>query len=160
GGDLATSLLELGALSEGALLPLLSEALGMAPAEAGPLPKASGAALRLLPRAVALRYGIFPLEEREGELAVVVSEPLPRSIEVDRGVALGARLRQRVAPLVRIHEAIARDYGGPLEPRYSKLLSKLGPSPPVSGAAAARSSSPPAGPLVTDAPARARAPAI
>ena len=40
----------------------------------------------------------------------------------DLAFALGTRLRQRIAPLVRIHQAIARDYGGPLDPRCSRLL--------------------------------------
>ena len=74
GGDLASALLEIGAASESQLLPLLAEAFGILPAALGQLPAASAEVLRLVPRALALRYGIFPLELRDGELYLVVSD--------------------------------------------------------------------------------------
>jgi hypothetical protein len=135
GGDLATCLLELSAIVENALPPLLAESFGIESAGAGELPPASPRAIGLIPRALALRYGIFPVDERDGELSVVVSEPLPHTVETELGFALGTRLCQRVAPLVRIHQAIAREYGGPLDPRFAKLLTKLDGRAPVWNAA-------------------------
>jgi hypothetical protein len=125
GGDLGTCLLELGVMDEAALVPLLAEAHGFEPAPVGELQGASPLVLRLVPRAVALRYGIYPLEEREGELHVTVAEPLPQAVEDDLGFALGAHLRHFAAPMVRIRQAIARDYGLPLDRRFLRLLAKL-----------------------------------
>jgi hypothetical protein len=125
GGDLGTCMLELGLMSEAELVPLLAEAHGFERTEVGELPAALPAVLRLVPRAVALRYGIYPLEEKGGELLVAVAEPLPQAVEDDLGFALGAHLRQLAAPLVRIRQAIARDYGLPLDRRFVRLLAKL-----------------------------------
>jgi hypothetical protein len=125
GGDLGTCLLELGNVTEEVLLPVLAEACGIQPAGVGELPVASPSVLRLVPRAVAARYALYPLEEREGELHVAVAEPLPQPVEDDLGFALGAHLRQFAAPMVRIRQAIGRDYGVPLEPRFLALLAKL-----------------------------------
>jgi hypothetical protein len=125
GGDLGTCLLELGVLPEEVLVSLLAEAHGLERVAAGELPVASPAVLRLVPRAVALRYGIYPLEESDGELRVAVSEPLPQAVEDDLGFALGAHLKKYAAPLVRIRQAIARDYGLPLDRRLLRLVAKL-----------------------------------
>ncbi len=139
GGDLATCLLELGATSEEALVPVLAEAYAIPSANVGELPCAPDSVLRLVPPAVALRYGLYPFEERDGELHIAVAEPLPQAVEDDLGFALGAHLRQYVAPMVRIRQAIGRDYGVPLDRRFLRLLTKLeggtdpGPSVPPSG---------------------------
>ena len=125
GGDLGTCILELGLFGEAELVPLLAEAHGFETAAVGELPVAPPAVLRLVPCAVALRHGIYPLEERGGELHIAVAEPLPQPVEDDLGFALGAHLRQYAAPLVRIRQAIARDYGLPLERRFLRLLAKL-----------------------------------
>jgi hypothetical protein len=125
GGDLGTCLLELGLVEERELVALAAEAYGRESAGDGELPAAPAEVLRLVPRAVALRHGIYPLEERDGELLVAVAEPLPQAVEDDLGFALGANLRQFVAPLVRIRQAISRDYGLPLDRRFSRLLAKL-----------------------------------
>ncbi|HKQ69873.1 MAG TPA: hypothetical protein VJT73_11070 [Polyangiaceae bacterium] len=125
GGDLPTCMLEVGTVNERTLLPVLAEAFGIDAAPAGELPMATSQVLRLVPRAVAHRYGLYPIEEREGELRVAVAEPLPMAVEDDLGFALGVHLRQLAAPLVRIRQAIARDYGIPLDARLLKLLAKL-----------------------------------
>src|SRR5450432_3222875 len=85
GGDLVTCLLELGTMSEKSLIPVLGEAFGIEPASLGVLPGASQAVLRLVPRAVAIRHGLYPLEERDGDLWVAVAEPLPQAVEDDLG---------------------------------------------------------------------------
>ena len=46
-------------------------------------------------------------------------------VEQDLSFALGVRIEQRTAPQVRIRQAIARDYGLPLERRMLRLLAKL-----------------------------------
>jgi len=125
GGDLPTSLLELGVIGEATLVPLLAETYGVEAAGVGELAVAAPSVLRLVPPAVALRYGLYPLEERDGELCVAVAEPLPQAIEDDLGFALGARLHLYVALMMRIRQAIARDYGLPLDRRFLRLLARL-----------------------------------
>jgi hypothetical protein len=147
GGDLVTCLLELDSISERSLVTVLGEAYGVEPASFGVLPVASQAVLRIVPRAVAIRHGLYPLEERDGDLWVAVAEPLPQAVEDDLGFALGAHLRQFVAPIARIRQAITRDYGAPLDRRFSRLLARLDDRPDPSP------SDPPLRPSVTPAPA-------
>jgi hypothetical protein len=125
GGDLGTCLLELGAMREEALLPLLGEAYRLPTVAPGALPAAPLSLLRMVPHAVALTYGIYPVGELEGELHVAVTEPLPQAVEDDLTFALGAPLKQFVATAVRVRQALARDYGIPLERRYSRLLARI-----------------------------------
>jgi hypothetical protein len=136
GSDLATSLLEQApTMDENALALLLAETHALAPAPGGELPRAASDALRAVPGDVALRHGLYPLEQSEGRLVVVVSEPLRSDVEQDLSFALGLTIEQRIAPLVRIRQAISRDYGLPLDRRSQRVIAKLegrpDPSPSV-----------------------------
>src|SRR5262245_51012645 len=138
GGDLVTNLLELRSVSEAQLTRLLAEDNGLEPAPVGELPRAPDGVRRLVPGELAQRYAFYPLDEREGELSIAVSEPLPNEVESDMAFSLGVTIVQRLAPLVRVREALSRDYGLPLELRIQRVLSRLGgdqnPSaPPAAG---------------------------
>ena len=125
GGDLATNLLELGALREEVLGPLVAESVGLAPAPPGRLALPSADVRSLVPGELAMRHGIFPLAVRDRALVVAVAEPLAPAVEDDLGFALDLAIRQLVAPLVRIRQAIADSYGIPLDRRFLRLQAKL-----------------------------------
>ncbi|HEX4335074.1 MAG TPA: hypothetical protein VH062_04120 [Polyangiaceae bacterium] len=126
GGDLATNLLEQApGMDERALTALLAETQGLPPAPAGPLPRSPSDALALIPGDLALRHGVYPLEKSGGKLVVAVSEPMKPDVEQDLAFSLGVTVVQRVAPLVRVKEAICRDYGLPLDRRSHRVLAKL-----------------------------------
>lgn len=139
GGDLVTNLLQQAdGVNETALVRLLAESLDLPPAPSGPLPKASAEALQLLPGDVALRHGLYPVALEGGTLVVFVSEHLADEVKQDLSFALGVDLKERAAPLVRIREAIGRDYGLPLDRRTLRVLAKLrgepDPSPSIAPA--------------------------
>jgi HEAT repeat protein len=126
GGDLATNLLEQApGMDERALTALLAETQSLPPAPAGALPRSSADALALIPGDAAMRHGVYPLEKAGTRLVVAVSEPLKADVEQDLGFSLGVTIVQRVAPLIRIKEAICRDYGLPLDRRSHRVLAKL-----------------------------------
>ncbi|MBN2194497.1 MAG: HEAT repeat domain-containing protein [Polyangiaceae bacterium] len=125
GGDLATNLLEAATVSEPRLTEVLAQCHGLAPAPAGPLPRPNPSTLRLVPADLAIRHGIYPIDERPGQLWVAVAEPIPTEVEGDLTFALGVSVVQCGALQVRIREAIARDYGAPLDRRLDRLLAKL-----------------------------------
>jgi hypothetical protein len=136
GGDLATNLLELGASREETLMALVAESFGLDAAPAGRLQLPGPDVLRLVPGDLSSRHGIFPLALREGvagaapgnparALVVAVAEPLPAAVEDDLGFALDVSIRQVVAPLVRIRQAIADAYGIALDRRFARLQAKL-----------------------------------
>ncbi len=125
GGDLATNLLELASVSEHELTELLALSHGLHPAPRGELPASSGAVLRLVPGDLAFRHGFYPLFEEAGTLTVAVAEPLAQQVEQDLSFALGVTIVQLAAPLVRIRQAVARDYDMPLDKRTDKIIAKL-----------------------------------
>ena len=129
GGDLITNLLELATVSEERLSLVKAESHGLEPAPIGELPTATEQVRRLVPGDVAQRFALYPLEERDGTLIVAVAEPLPSETENDLSFSLGATLVQRVALLVRVRQAIARDYGIPLDRRSLRVLAKLSGKP-------------------------------
>lgn len=142
GGDLPTNLLELAAVHEDALLENLAESFHMLPAPAGALPAPDPAVLRVVPAEVAFRHGIFPLGREGHLLQIATSEPLSQAVEEDLSFSLNVSIQQRIAPLVRIRQAIAACYGIPLDRRMMRLVAKLegrpDPSPTVAPPAPGR----------------------
>ncbi|MEO8902633.1 MAG: hypothetical protein ABI488_11550 [Polyangiaceae bacterium] len=129
GGDLITNLLELAAVSEERLSKVLAESHDLGAAPVGELPVASDHVRRLVPGELAQRFALYPLEERDGSLIVAVAEPLPSEAEQDLSFSLGTALVQKVALLVRVRQAIARDYGSPLDRRSLRVLARLSGKP-------------------------------
>lgn len=125
GGDLATNLLEAAAVDEAALTQVIAQSQGLEPAPAGELPRSPETVLRLVPKELSERHGVYPLAERDGQLLLAVSEPLPTEVAGDLGFLLGVTVAQYSAPLVRIRQALARDCGLRLDGRLERLLAKL-----------------------------------
>ncbi|WP_437552813.1 hypothetical protein WME97_16160 [Sorangium sp. So ce367] len=137
GGDLATNVLELGAVRERELTALLAESLGLPPA-VGRLRPASPEVLRTIPVDLAVQHRVFPLDvragldvaatgapQREATLVIATAEPLALPVAEELSFALGVSLRQLAAPLVRIRQALAEHYGVALERRLSRLVKQL-----------------------------------
>ncbi len=134
GGDLVTNLLEVARVDEVVLTGLLAESMRLAPAPAGELPRASDQVRSLVPREIALQRTVVPLEVQEdGKLVLAVAEPLPADLAEQLRFALGMGLEQRAAPAVRVHQALARAYGVPLDRRMLRLITRLGGNTPEIG---------------------------
>ncbi len=134
GGDLVTNLLEVARVDENVLTGLLAESMRLAPAPAGELPRASDEVRSLVPREIALQRTVVPLEVQvDGKLVLAVAEPLPADLAEQLRFALGMSLEQRAAPAVRVHQALARSYGIPLDRRMLRLISRLGGDAPEFG---------------------------
>jgi MshEN domain len=144
GGDLVTNLFEVTRLEEAKVTPLLAESYGLQSAPVGELPAPAPGSKSLVPVELATARALIPLAQEQGKLVIVVSEPLGREAEDELAFALGVSLEQRVAPSFRVRQAIAREYGVPLERRVQRLLSR------ISGEDARMSSSLP--PLLRDLP--------
>jgi hypothetical protein len=139
GGDLVTNLLEVASVDERVVTRLLAESVGLAPAPPGALRAPSEQARALVTAEMAAHREMVPLAIEEGRLVVAVAEPLSEEIEDELAFTLGMPLEQRIAPAVRVREALARVYGLPLERRLQRLLDRLAdkakslPMPLVSG---------------------------
>lgn len=139
GADLVTNLLEVCRVDEEKLVSIVAEELGLPPAPAGELPRASDEAKRLVAAEVAIERAMAPISVDRYGLVVAVAEPLSREAEQELTFALAVPIAQQVAPLVRIRQALARDYSLPLDRRFTRLLQKM-----KEGGARTQSSFPPA----------------
>ena len=134
GGDLVTNLLEVARVDESVLTVLLAESMRLAPAPTGELPARSDDVRSLVPREIALQRSVVPLEVQvDGKLVLAVAEPLPADLAEQLRFALGMSLEQRAAPAVRVHQALARTYGVPLDRRMLRLIARLGGDSPELG---------------------------
>lgn len=146
GGDLVTNLLEVASVDEAKIVEVAAEVVAMRPAPSGVLPSPEPRAKAMIPAELAARRSLYPLavaDEHEA-LMVAVAEPLPADEEEQLTFALGVPLVQCIAPLVRIRQALAREFGAPLDRRHERLILRL------HGDVSIASSSLP--PLLRDAP--------
>ncbi len=125
GGDLLTNLLEVARLDEAVILPIVAESLGLPAAPSGELPRPEPDAKRLVAAEVAVERNLAPLSVDRYGLTVAVAEPLSAEVEQELAFALALPISQRIAPLVRIKQALARDYGVPLDRRLQRLLMRM-----------------------------------
>lgn len=125
GGDLVTNLLEVSRIDESRLMPIVAEVLGLPNAPFGELPRATREAQRMVAPEVALERAMAPLTMDAEALVVAVAEPLPKDDEQELAFALAVPIAQQIAPLVRIRQALARDYGVPLDRRLERLLERM-----------------------------------
>ena len=130
GGDFVTNLFEVSRIEEATLMPVVAESYGLAAAPIGELPKPPGTALRIVAADVVQERTFVPLEA-DKTLVVAVAEPLSKDAEQELTFALALPIEQRIAPLFRIRQALARDYGVPIDKRIARLIQKVvtkGPS--------------------------------
>jgi hypothetical protein len=127
GGDLVTNLLESSKIDETRLVEVLGETTGLRPAGGGTLAPASEQARALVPRDLADKRNFLPLGFTEDgeQLILAVAEPLTVEDDEQLMFSLGIPIIQRVAPLVRIREGLARDYGASLDRRFDRLVRRL-----------------------------------
>ena len=125
GGDLVTNLLEVCRLDEAALLPIVAESLGLPPAPPGELPRPAVEAMRLVASEVASQRNLAPISVDRYGLTLAVAEPLTPEVEQELSFALAMPISTRIAPLVRIRQALTRDYGIPLDKRFQRLLQRM-----------------------------------
>ena len=140
GGDLVTNLLESATVDEIKLAEVLGEAMGLRPAGAGTLPEPAAHAKAFVSRELAEARTLVPLDLTDDGEQLIVAVAQPLSIEDDEKLMfqLGMPLVQRIAPLVRVQEALARDYGVSLDRRFDRLLRRLRGEPVESLAPAPR----------------------
>ena len=133
GGDFVTNLLEVCRIDEAQLLPIVAESLGLPPASPGELPRPEPEAQRLVAAEVAVERNLAPLTVDRYGLTVAVAEPLSPDVEQELAFALALPISQKIAPLVRIRQALTRDYGVALDRRLQRLLQRMMSEGPRAG---------------------------
>lgn len=133
GGDLLTNLLEITEIDETRALGCVSESSGVSVGPSGPLPTPSDELRHFVPRELVLKHAFVPLARERGTLVVAVGEAFSVDAVQELSFSLSLPLAQRVAPLVRVKEALLRDYDVPIERRYQRLIAKMQGTPTHAG---------------------------
>lgn len=129
GADLATSLIEVTQVNEGRLTECVSQTLQLVPAGTGELPPGQQPALRCIPKDIASRFGIFPLELNDDHLVLATSEVLVQRTLDEIGRLTTHHISLRYAPGPRVRQALSRDYDLPLDRRNQRALARLAGQP-------------------------------
>jgi hypothetical protein len=136
GWDVATSLLALGSLKEGAVLRLLSDFHELPIGPKGRLPELSDEILALVPPSVMLRLNVYPYKRTSRSLHLAVSAPLSAEVELELRELAELQLRPAIVPAVRLVEALAAFCGGPRPPALEVALERLpADAPSIRGSA-------------------------
>lgn len=125
GGDLVTNLLEVRELDEALLMEVLVESTGVPPAPVGPLPFSDTEVLYLIAPETANDRNFVPLAVEHGALVIVVAEPLSRESLRELSFALSLPVAMRVAPHVRVRQALHHAYGIALDARVERLVARI-----------------------------------
>jgi type IV pilus assembly protein PilB len=120
--DVVTELVEKGHLDSRQVIEILAEEFGMPMVEPGKL-KPTEAALKSMPRSLAVRYHVFPMSREGNSLKVAISDPL----DMDGVDSLSHVLQMSIEPCVTLREeinaAIEKFYGS--EDSVEHMLSEL-----------------------------------
>lgn len=125
GGRLGTCLLEIGAVSEEALLGVLTQQTRLPAVEVDELRLVEPRVLSLLPPRLALRYRAVPFRAfgAQVDLVMLGFDNIQHQDELAFG--LGKNVRLHIAPEVRILEALQRHYGAQCPNRIHQVLERL-----------------------------------
>lgn len=125
GADLLTNLLEVRSLTEVSALEALAQAYGLPTVAPGPLPTAEQTALHLLPRALCVRFEVYPLTKDGDHLTVAAGRPLSSEAHVKLEATAGCPIQVVLTLPTRVQQAQARDAGTLGNRRLVKAIARL-----------------------------------
>jgi hypothetical protein len=125
GGDLATTLVDVGVCEERALSKLFAEHLGLARGPVGKLPDPSPHVSGLLPPEVAARHHLYPVGRTQNELEVAICDAVDQSVVEELTKASGLHVSLVAVLPFRLAEALAGYAGLPLGDRGAWLVGML-----------------------------------
>jgi hypothetical protein len=126
GGSLDTNLLELRSLTEGQATAWLQRAYGIANAIEPLTERPDPSVLGLLAVEEAVRYRAIPFRLDQGQLHVLLTDPLDAGALRELGSVSGYRIRPSVATELRLMLLLERHYGVPCGDRYRRLAALVG----------------------------------
>jgi len=122
GGKIGTSLIELGYISEEELARFLSNKLAVpyvSPRQLLTIPQET---IDLLPRDLAIKYGVIPLKLEKKRLSLVMSDPADLKAIDEIGFITGFIIRPLITPEVRLAQALSKYYQADMPPRYQHII--------------------------------------
>lgn len=132
GGDLATSLVDVGVMQEGELATAFAEHLGVARGPIGKLAEPSPHVSGLLPPDLAARHHIFPVGRTQTALEVAICDALDPTVETALNERVGLEIELVAVLPYRLAEALSGYCGLPLGDREAWLVRLLNAGEPPS----------------------------
>ncbi len=122
GGKIGSSLIELGYVSEVELARFLSNKLGVPYVKPDQLLSIPAETISLLPRELALKFGVIPLSLDKKRLNLVMSDPADLKAIDEIAFITGYIIRPLITPEVRLVQALGIYYRTEVDPRFQKII--------------------------------------
>jgi len=125
GGKIGTSLIELGYISEEELARFLSDKLSVPYVHHDHLLQIPPEVINLLPREMALKYGVIPLNLEKKRLSLVMSDPADLTAIDEISFITGYSIRPLITPEVRLIQALGIYYHTAVDFRFQKIIEHI-----------------------------------
>jgi len=122
GGRLGTNLIEMEFLSETDLTQFLSKKLNIPSIQSDELDKIDDSLIQLIPRELALKYGVVPLRRDRNHLNVALLDPTDLEMIDELRFITGCIIKPHIASEARIRTALERHYQIKQQLRYVSVL--------------------------------------
>jgi hypothetical protein len=125
GGKIGTSLIELGYVGEEDLARFLSNKLEVPYVHYDQLLAIPPEVIALLPRELALKYGVIPLSLDKKRLNLVMADPADLKAIDEIGFITGYIIRPHVTPEIRLIQALGKYYQTDIDFRFQSLIDRI-----------------------------------
>jgi hypothetical protein len=125
GGKIGSSLIELGYVSEEELARFLSSKLGVPYVDPDQLLSIPPEVIGLLPRELALKYGVIPLSLARKRLNLVMSDPADLKAIDEIAFITGYIIRPLITPEVRLVQALGIYYQTEIDARFQRIIERV-----------------------------------
>lgn len=125
GGKIGTSLIELGYLKEEDLARFLGKKLAVPFVGADRLLNIPEETINLIPKEMALTYGVIPIHRDKKRLYLVMSDPADLKAIDDISFMTGYIINPVAAPEIRLVQALGKYYDYEVDRRYLQILQKI-----------------------------------
>lgn len=125
GGKIGTSLVELGYLREEDLARFLSRKLMVPYISPEALLNIPAETIALIPREMALKYRVIPLELQKKRLSLVMSDPADLAAIDEISFITGFVIKPLITPEFRLLQALSQYYGLTVSVRYQRIIDRI-----------------------------------
>ncbi|WP_054693839.1 hypothetical protein [Geotalea toluenoxydans] len=125
GGKIGTSLIELGYLKEEDLARFLGKKLAVPFVGADRLLNISPEIIELIPKELALTYGVIPIHRDKKRLYLVMSDPADLKAIDELSFTTGFIINPVAAPELRLMQALGKYYDYEVDRRYLQILQRI-----------------------------------
>lgn len=125
GGKIGSSLVELGFLGEEDLARFLGRKLMVPYISPEALLNIPDETIALIPKEMALKYRVIPIELKQKRLSLVMADPADLAAVDEISFITGYVIKPHIAPEFRLLQALSLYYGLNISPRYQHIIDHM-----------------------------------